>query len=320
MGLTFQSAGRITLELMVPKRPAPIVLSVMLLVCGARSTLAGPITFLTALPVAKSQAVIRGQYLLIRASDDPTPADRNLTVNGVPFAAAVGLTSRLAVFGILPILDKSIQVNAPIGQVTRDATGLGDVVAFARYTVYALDTADYTFRIAPLGGLKLPTGDADEVDALGPLPRPLQLGSGSWDGLGGLAVSWQTKAWELDADVFFKKNTEADGFQFGDEFAADASFQYRVWPRQLGAGVPAFLFAVVESNLTSQGRSELGGVSNPDSGGTRWDVDLGLQYVTTTYILEAIVQLPVVDDPNGRGLRNDFRLTAGVRWNVSLPF
>ena len=37
---------------------------------------AGPITFLTALPVAQSQVVVRGQYLFIRASDDPTPADR----------------------------------------------------------------------------------------------------------------------------------------------------------------------------------------------------------------------------------------------------
>jgi hypothetical protein len=84
--------------------------------------------------------------------------------------------------------------------------------------------------------------------------------------------------------------------------------------------VPAFLFAVVESNLISQGRSGLGAVSDPDSGGTRWDVDFGLQYVTTTYILEGIVQLPVVDEPNGLGLRNDFRVTAGLRWNVSLPF
>jgi len=293
---------------------------VLMLVGGARATLAGPITFLTALPVAQSQAVIRGQYLLIRASNDPTPADRHLTVNGIPLAAAVGLTPRLAFFGILPILDKSIQLHTPIGRVARDARGLGDVVAFARYTVYALDTADSTFRIAPFGGLKLPTGETDEVDALGSLPRPLQLGSGSWDGLGGLAVTWQTKAWELDADVLFKKNTEAAGFQFGDEVAGDASFQYRVWPWQLGAGVPAFLFAVVESNLTSQGRSELGGVFDPDSGGTRWDVDLGLQYVTTTYILEGIVQLPVVDRPNGMGLQNDFRVTAGFRWNVSLPF
>lgn len=280
----------------------------------------GPITFLTALPVAKSQAVIRGQFLLIRTTGDPTPADRELNVNGVPLAVAVGLTPRLAIFGIVPILSKSLDVNAPMGRATRDATGLADIVTFARYTVYAVDRADSTFRIAPFGGLKLPTGDNDDMDALGRLPRPLQLGSGSWDGLGGVALTWQTKQWEVDADAGVRKTTEADGFRFGDEFFSDLSFQYRVWPRQLGAGVPAFLFAVIETNLTTQGRSEISGVSDPNSGGTRWDVDLGLQYVATSYIVEGIVQIPTADRPNGTGLRNDFRFTAGLRWNVSLPF
>lgn len=281
---------------------------------------AGPITFLTALPVAKSQAVIRGQFLLIRATGDPTAADRELTVNGVPLAAAVGLTPRLAIFVIVPILSKSLELNTPAGRTTRDATGLADIVTFARYTVYAVDRADSTFRIAPFGGLKLPTGEDDAVDALGRLPRSLQLGSGSWDGLGGVALTWQSKQWELDADAGIRKATDADGFRFGDEFFSDLSFQYRVWPRQLGAGVPAFLLAVIETNLTRQGRSEIAGVSDPNSGGTRWDVDLGLQYVTTSYIVEGIVQIPTADRPNGMGLRNDFRFTAGLRWNVSLPF
>lgn len=281
---------------------------------------AGPITFLTALPVAQSQVVIRGQYLFIRASDDPTPADRQLTVNGVPVALAVGVTPRLALFGIVPILDKSMKVTTPIGRVTRAATGLGDMVAFARYTVYALDTTESTVRIAPFGGVKLPSGAKDSSDALGPLPRPLQLGSGSWDGLGGIAVTWQTKQWEFDADVGYRKNTEADGFRFGDAFSTDLSFQYRVWPGQLGAGVPAFLFAVVETNLISQRRSEVAGIRDPDSGGTRWDTDLGLQYVTANHILEGIVQIPAIDRPNGGGLGSDVRLIAGLRWNVSLPF
>lgn len=281
---------------------------------------AGPVTFLTALPVAKSQAVVRGQFLLIRATGDPTPADRELTVNGVPLAVAVGLTPRLAIFGIVPIVSKSLDVNTPAGRTTRGAAGLADIVAFARYTIYAVDRADSTFRLAPFGGLKLPTGDDDDVDTLGRLPRSLQLGSGSWDGLAGVALTWQTKQWEVDADAGLRKATEADGFQFGDEFFSDLSLQYRVWPRQLGAGVPAFLFAVIETNLTRQGRSEIANVSDPNSGGTRWDVDVGLQYVTTSYIVEGIVQMPTVDRPNGSGLRNDFRLMAGLRWNLSLPF
>lgn len=285
----------------------------------AATAYAGPVTFLTALPVATSQAVVRGQYLLTRATDDPTPADRRLTVHGVPLGIAVGVTPRLALFGIVPILNKSLAVNTLLGRVTRGTAGVGDVVAFARYTAYTVDREDSTIRIAPFGGVKLPTGDHDHADALGRLARPLQLGSGSWDGLGGVAFTWQTKQWEFDADAGFRNTTGADGFQFGDEFFSDQSFQYRMWPRTLGSGVPAFLFAVVESNLTAQARSTIGSASDPDSGGTRWDLGLGLQYVTTNYILEGIVQMPAIDRPNGTGLRNDLRLTVGLRWNVSLP-
>lgn len=281
---------------------------------------AGPITFLTALPVAKSQAVVRGQYLFIRASGDPTPADQDLTVHAFPVAVAVGVTSKLALFGVVPVVSKSVDVNAPGGRRTLDARGLGDVVLFARYTVKSVDLAESTFRIAPFGGVKLPTGSDNKSGPLGVLPRPLQPGAGSLDGLGGIAVTWQTKQWEFDADATYKKNTEADGFRFGDEASVDASFQYRVWPRRLGAGVPAFLYAVAETNLVSQRRSEIADLRDASSGGTRWDVDLGLQFVRESYILEGIVQIPAVDRPNGSGLRSDFRVTAGVRWNIGLPF
>jgi hypothetical protein len=291
-----------------------------LLLWGAMPAGAGPITFLTALPVAQGQAVVRGQYLFIRATDDPTPAERELTVHAVPLAVAVGVTPRLAIFGVIPIARKSLEISTPAGRITRGSTGLGDVVVFARYTAHAADSTESTFRIAPFGGFVLPTGSTGRSDALGELPRPLQPGSGAWSALGGLAATFQTKQWEIDADAGVRRNTEADGFRFGDAFFADLSFQYRVWPRQLGGGVPAFLFAVVETNLVAERRHRIGGVTDPDSGGTRWDVDLGLQYVTRSVILEGIVQLPVVDEPHGAGLRSDVRVTAGVRWNVSLPF
>lgn len=281
---------------------------------------AGPVSFLTALPVARAQVILRGQYVFIRASDDPTPQGRDLTVQAVPIAAAVGLTPRLAVFGIIPIVDKSLDVGTPGGRRTLSASGLGDVVAFARYTVVAVDRVGSTFRIAPFGGVKIPTGDDDRAGELGRLPRSLQPGSGSWDGLGGVVVSVQTTQWEFDADAGFRKTTDADRFRFGNQAFADASFQYRVWPRRLGGGVPGFVYAVVETNVVSQGRSQAGGVADPDSGGLRWDVDLGLQYAAVNYIVEGLVQIPVADNPKGTGLRSDYRVVVGLRWNLSLPF
>lgn len=138
------------------KKMTRLVLAFTLLTSAAAD--AGPVTFLTALPVAQSQAVVRGQYLLIRATADPETAGR-LTVHAIPLSVAVGLTPRLAIFGIVPIMNKSFAVNTPQGRLTREAAGVGDVVTFVRYTAYAMDRADDTLRIAPFGGVKSPTGD-----------------------------------------------------------------------------------------------------------------------------------------------------------------
>lgn len=185
-----------------------------------------------------------------------------------------------------------------------------------RYTAFAADRPGETLRIAPFVGVKLPTGRHDESDGLGRLPQPLQPGSGSWDGLGGGTVSWQKLAWEFDVDAGYRRNGEADRFRFGDEFFADASFQYRVFPRQLGPGVPGFLYAVLESNLSRQRRNRVDGARDPDSGGTRWDIDLGLQYVAARYILEAVVRLPAAQRLHGEALKTDYQLSVGFRLNL----
>lgn len=115
--------------------------------------------------------------------------------------------------------------------------------------------------------------------------------------------------------VTYKFSTQANDFEFGDEARFDASYQCRVWPRDLGGGVPAFLYAVLESNLTWRDRNKIEGDSDRDSGGTTWRLAPGFQYVTGRCIAEAAVQLPVVQDLNGDSLENDFVAAASVRMN-----
>lgn len=297
-----------------------LVAILSLAIASASRASAGPISFLTALPVARGQGIIRGQYLLIRSGADSTPPDRNLTVHAVPIAVALGVTPQLAIFGVVPFLDKSLTLTTPIGRMTRGATGLGDAVAFARYTLVAVNRAGSTIRVAPFGGAKLPTGSDAATDRFGRVPPPLQPGSGSWDGLGGVALTWQTLQWEFDAAGAYQKNTTANDFRFGDQATFDLSFQYRVWPRQLGGGVPGFLYAVAESNLVWQDKNELGGLSDSSSGGRRWDVDLGLQYVTRSFVIEGIVQIPTLQRPNGAALELGTRANASIRWSFPLPF
>lgn len=277
---------------------------------------AAPITFNTALPVAKGTGVFRAQFVGVRRSDDPTAADRELTVLGGVGVLGYGVTEDFAVFGVVPYLDKELELATEAGErIERTTSGLGDVRVFGRYTVLRRDAPGRTFRIAPFAGVEAPTGEDDERDTLGRLPQPLQLGSGSWDPFFGVVGTWQTLDYQVDAQVSYEVNTEANDFEFGDLFRADASLQYRLWPRELGPGVPAFVYGVLEADLSHRGQNRMAGASDPDSGGTTLFLTPGLQYVSKRLIIEAAVQVPVLQDLNGGALADDYTVRAGFRFN-----
>ncbi len=311
----------VTLEVVGDQRLVCVKRIAILLVlfCTVAQLQAGPITFLTALPVAERQGVLRVQYLHVRATDDPTPLNRELTINAVPIVLAAGVTSRLAAFAAVPYIDKSIDVDTPIGRVNRSASGIGDLLLLARYSVIERNEQGSTLRIDPFVGAKAPIGSHRRADALGRLPQPLQPGSGSWDGLVGAVLTRQTLDWELDADSAYRWNGDADRFRLGNEALADVSFQYRAWPRKLAEETPSFIYAVLESNLDVKSRDRLSGVSDPASGGTSVDVDFGLQYVREKYIIEAALIKPVVQNLRGQQLKRDYEFTIGFRLNFSFP-
>jgi Putative MetA-pathway of phenol degradation len=295
-------------------------ISAICLICGVvfgavSTATAAPQTFNTALPVAEGEFVFREQFVYRKATGDPSAADRELRVRGAVSILGYGVSGGLALFGTLPLLDKELEVTMPGGRVMRDTSGLADARLFGRYTAYKDDAPGRTFRIAPFLGVELPTGDDNDSDSLGRLPARLQLGSGSWDPFGGIVLTYQTLEYQIDAQASYKLNTEANNFEFGDEARLDASLQYRVWPRELEAGVPGFLYVVLEGNLVNAANDEINGVKVFNSGGTSFFLSPGLQYVTKRWIIEGIVQLPVSQDLNGTALEDDFTARAGLRLN-----
>jgi len=277
---------------------------------------AGPITFNSALPVSEGVGILRSQVKLTRKTGDATSQNRALNVTAVPLVLAYGFNPKLALFAVLPYVDKHMDITIGNKRIRRQSKGLGDGRLFARYTVYQADKPGDTLRIAPFAGLKVPTGAHDKRDALGVLPRPLQSGSGSWDPFAGMTLTRQTLDWEFDTAASYQVNTKAYGFEFGDEARFDASFQYRVLPQSLDdVGVPAFIYAVLESNLIWNARNKLAGTTDINSGGTTWNLVPGLQYVTRRYVLETAIELPVAQRLNGTALEADWVWSAGFRWN-----
>ena len=265
-----------------------------------------PINTDTALPVAQGVFLWREQVRFIKAGD----AARDLEVVASPSLLVYGVTEKFALIGVVPWLDKKIEMAG----VRRGDNGVGDSTLLGRYQVFQSDRPGETFRAQVLVGLKFPTGRDDRRDALGRLPQPLQLGSGSYDQVVAGVFSWQRLRWQADFDLGYKFNTRANGFRFGDTLTHNAAFEYRLWPGALpDAGVPSFVNGVLELNGLWAQRDEQNGSKIGASGGYTLFVSPGLQYVTQRWVTEISVQLPVIQELNGSQLKTDYILSAGFR-------
>lgn len=288
---------------------------VLALLVSVGTAWSAPITFNTALPVQENGWVLREQFIYDKNSRDPSPANRDVRVSGLVSVLGYGVSRDLTLFGVLPYLDKRLDMDMGGQRVSRSDQGFGDLMVIGRYTAYESNVLGRTFRVAPFLGVKAPTGHDDAQDGLGRLPPPIQLGSGSWDWLGGAVATYQTLDFQVDTQLSYRANREANGFRFGDVSGLDVSFQYRLWPQKLGGGVPAFFYGVLEANLIHAEKNRISGVADPNSGGTTLFLSPGLQYVTKKWILEAGVQIPVMQNLNGTALKNDYILNAGFRVN-----
>ena len=267
---------------------------------------AAPINTDTALPVSQGEFLWREQVRFLKAQD----STRDLEVIAVPSVFVYGVTEKFALIGMVPYMDMTLKMAG----INRGAAGLGDSMLLGRYQVFQLDRPGETFRAQILGGLKLPTGRDDKSDAMGRLPPPMQLGSGSYDPVVGGTFTWQRLRWQADFDLSYKINTKANGFRFGDTLAHDAAFEYRLSPQTLPEqGVPSFIYGVLELNGRWAERSELHGAKVGDSGGYTLFISPGLQYVTQRWVAEISVQWPLIQDLNGNQVKTDYVLSAGFR-------
>jgi outer membrane putative beta-barrel porin/alpha-amylase len=295
-----------------------------LMVVFAATARAGPLTFNTALPVSQGEGILRGDTMVVRGSSGFM--DQDITGLAFPLVLGYGLTRDLTLFAMAPVfVHKSVNVATPMGRISRGSNGFGDMLFLGRYTLLEIDHPGSTFRVAPFVGLQVPTGDYHQSDRFGALPRPLQPGSGAWDPNFGSILTYQTLKWEFDADAGFQYNGTAHGFGFGNEAFTDQSIQYRIWPRELGAGVPAFLYAVLESNVIWEGENRMNGRIVPNTSGLAWYLDPGLEYVTDRFVLGTVIQLPVASSLSSKGfadhgLGNHFQVVTVVQWNFFTPY
>ena len=79
-------------------------------------------------------------------------------------------------------------------------------------------------------------------------------------------------------------------------------------------GVPSFLYGVVELNGSYSEKNEVDGRRDRNSGGHTVFLSPGIQWVTYRWVVEASLQIPIIQDLHGDALEADYALTLGMRF------
>lgn len=196
-------------------------------------------------------------------------------------------------------------------------SGVGDISFLARARIFQHHTLATTTTVALLAGIKTPTGSttgrADNGDYL---DAHLQLGTGSTDGLFGVALSHARGRWSVSANMLgaVKGQGQAghEDFDYGDSINVDLTMRYRVSPATVGASErQLFLSCGVAGEVRGQ-ETEIGSRID-DSGGHVLFVQPGVQLnLGARWTLEFSAQLPIHQDLTGTQLGDDLKLLGAI--------
>ncbi len=265
---------------------------------------------------------------------------------------AYGLTGDLTLSVRLPLvirldIREGQHSHGPAGNTVDergDSAGIGDLTLLGQYR-FLHDRASRT-EAAVLFGLKAPTGRSDVHDDLGErFETEFQPGSGSWDGLAGLALTQRFGGWSFDANVLYQLARKgAQDTALGDRLLYNAAVTYRLGgasaapvgymglgalPEPMYHGGPRTraghhdhqeeptrprhtLDLVLELNGEWHDYQVVAGVKDANSGGNVVYLSPGLRLGYDTWSAFAAVGLPVVNQVNGVQAEPGWRLLTGV--------
>ena len=234
----------------------------------------------------------------------------------LPYAITPMWTTRV----VVPFVRKSMDFTA-LGGARGDYTtsGVGDVLVDTKWIFFTKNQLRATTRLGVQGGVKIPVGETGANMPDGTVaPRPLQVGSGSWDFPVKALFTMTRDRFGLLANTGYRVNTSDDDFRAGNVFSYDVALGLRLAPSVYKSLRDKSLIIYLELNGEVARRGEIAGTPNPDSGGHLLFLSPDIQWIPTAWLLfEGSVQFPIVQDLNGTQLEYDTRFQLGTRFRFS---
>lgn len=268
--------------------------------------------------VAPRFRLTRATTLLQNGERINNPRDLEATIFEEDLTVVYGATRDLTLGITVPAVEKRLRFLAPDG-THRELTneGLGDLTLSGAYRFFRHDVPRGTTQFSLLGALKLPTARSSQTDRNTPLltggndlrlPKDMQLGSGSVDGIFGMGGFQNFDRLSFYGDVQYKANSGANDLKAGNTFFYDFTADYVFFKARN-------FFAVLELNGMVTEKADAGGRKVTDSGGHQFFISPGLVYLPIPQlILELSVQVPILRNLNGTQLAPDYSLVFGARY------
>ncbi len=245
------------------------------------------------------------------------------------FTGFHGVTEKLTLLGVVPLkktrLDGHMHVHADgeaevHADMTGRETGLGDIAALGRYSLFKRHSIESTTTAAALAGIKLPTGKTSGKtrDGAEYLDAHLQLGTGSTDYLLGVSLNHALKRLSLSANLLATITTRGKAgdkdHEFGNALNYDLTAKYRAWPA--GAGpVGHQLFVALGVNGELRGREKEDGATLADSGGHTVYVSPALQLVMAQrWVFELSHHQAAYHNLNGKQLGESYKTNGAITY------
>jgi hypothetical protein len=259
---------------------------------------AGGISVDAGLTPPEDRWILRTQLRYMRRKDDPTPMDQKMDTYVFPVVLAYGFRPDLTLMVRQAVRHRKMSMA---GSISRD-TGPGDLFVLGKYRLYRRNTREYTFGVAPTLGLELPTGDDN-------------FSSETWDLEPGLFASWRSGPWASDFNIAYKWNGFADkgqgGLEPGHELSIDLAFAHQF---SIGEKADTSVAPVLEFSYRDVLSDGLSGHDVSNTGESLFFVSPGVKFTKSSFILEALLQIPVWQDQEGSQLEQGTRFIVGARF------
>lgn len=266
----------------------PILVVVVLAVFSGHDAYAAGLNTDVALTPPEGGTIVRVQWRYSELSDDPTPRDREVDLSVNPITIVHGFTSDFTVLATLPVVHREIDIGLTGAEI--EDTGFADIPLLAKYRFYQHDEPGRTTRWAAIAGAELPTFDEP-------------FSSESFDPIIGTVWTHQRRdSWWLDWDMLYQFNT-GGGLDSDDELRGDVALSYQLFGGGGDTLGPWGLYGVGEVNA-----------KYITDGSTQIFASPGIQFITSRWILEAGVQLPIHQDMASPRLETDYTAVLSLRF------